>query len=170
MQLKTLALAAVAAATVSAYEYNNCTKCVYASFPSDSVCKTLPQEQLTQLTGAFGETAINATTILLAIKDPKVKSCLCNFLSTAFNPDFSGAAGSCLKGDAPTCTPADVVDGKAELDKTAPMLNCAAGGAPAPGATTTAPADAKPTSAGIKVNVPYVLSAAVIGLAALAGL
>lgn len=181
MQFKTLALAAaVAVASVSAYDNNACTACVYNSIPGDSVCKTLNATVLADVTSCFGVGTFNLPKLSgLIVQDPTVKSCICHWASTAFTP--TGSAASCTAGATPTCNSTQLADASVGISQVAPGLNCNAvapsGGSPS--ASGSAPSTATPSggtkppaggNAAVSINVPYVVSIAAIGLAALAGL
>ncbi|GJJ69345.1 hypothetical protein EMPS_01691 [Entomortierella parvispora] len=181
MQFKTLALAAVAVAatTVSAYDSNACTACVYASIPKDSVCATLNSTALNELVAVFGSTSFNLAQLSGLVQDPSIKACVCHWANTAFTP--SGSAASCTTGTPATCNSTQVGQAAAGIAPVVPGLGCSAasvsGGAVAPSgaspsATGTGSAPAATTKAGSaasSINIPYVVSIAAVGLAALAG-
>jgi len=176
MQFKTLAVAAIAAiATVSAYDQNDCTTCVYASIPKDSVCATLNTTALGQLSSVFGNGTFNLPLLSSLIQDPTVKSCVCHWASTAFTT--GGSAASCSTGAGAVCNATQLGDASQGISGVAPGLGCNAvasstGGAASPSGSapaTSSPSN-KPTGAAASINVPYVVSIAALGLAALAGL
>ncbi|KAI1311940.1 hypothetical protein EDD11_003259 [Mortierella claussenii] len=182
MQFKTLALAAVAiaaASTVQAFDNNTCTQCVFGSFQKEPACASLSKEDYTQLTDAFAtNNTVNVGGLAAAVQKPATHKCICNWASSAFKPDGTGAAGSCFvaTGATPACNATQVKDANDQMAPLVPILKCdAAGnttsGTPSTTATTTG-ATASPTkgSSGLQLNLPYVLSVAAIGLAALAGL
>ncbi|KAF9109586.1 hypothetical protein BGX27_007468 [Mortierella sp. AM989] len=173
MQIKTLAVAALAVVAVNAqFASNECTKCVYASFPADKVCAALTPAQLTTISSAFTATDVNVPALVAAVKDPAVKGCLCNWGATAFNADGTGAAGTCISGAAPTCNSTQVGEAKAGMTPLIAVLQCGpAAGSGTAKPDTTKPDAAKPDdkSAAISLNIPYVVSVAALGLAALAG-
>ncbi|KAF9200696.1 hypothetical protein BGZ49_009065, partial [Haplosporangium sp. Z 27] len=176
---KTLAVAALAAVAVNAqFDNNACTQCVYASFPSDSVCATLNTTQMSEITSAFSNNSVNPLIISSASKDPAIKSCLCHWASTAFSADGTGAAGKCITGTTPTCNSTQVEQAASQMSPFVTLLNCGAsntttGSNSTTGTTTTGstPATTSPAKAAAnQMNIPYVISIAAIGLAALAGL
>ncbi|KAK3846656.1 MAG: hypothetical protein J3R72DRAFT_433282 [Linnemannia gamsii] len=181
MQFKTLALAAVAIAVANAqtFEQNACSTCVFSSFTKDTTCASLTPAQMTSLQSGFASGKVEPLKIGAAVQDPAVKACLCHWAGTAFAADGKGPAGSCFAPltPAPPCNASQVVEATGPiklLEST--VLNCAAlgvqpTGAPGTPTTTTggSAATGKPSGA-IQLNMPYVLSAAALGLAALAGL
>ncbi|KAF9096740.1 hypothetical protein BGX23_010549 [Mortierella sp. AD031] len=186
MQFKTLALAAVAVAAVSAqtFENNACTKCVFESFPKDESCAKLTPAQLTTLTSNFANGAVNAVGLAAAAQDPSIKACVCHWAGNAFKPDGTGAAGACFANGATTCNTTQIGEATSGIAPLTVVLGCTAGGnVTAPNATTPAGGKPSSTSTGapgttttskpsdaLKLNMPYVLSVAALGLAALAGL
>lgn len=175
MQFKILALAAVAAVAVSAQAFDNnaCTACVFASFDQDTECKTLPAADMTLLKSAFTPTSVDPLKISQAIQKPAVKSCLCHWASTAFTAN--GAAAGCTSGATPTCNSTQQGQAADGIKGLLPILNCTAttsGGSASPSATgPTSPGATKgSTGSSIQLNMPYVLSVAALGLAAIAGL
>ncbi|KAG0327266.1 hypothetical protein BGZ99_008027 [Dissophora globulifera] len=167
MQFKTLAVAAAAFAAVSAqlFDNNTCTQCVFASFPKDTVCATIPAADMGELEAAFA--AQNLTLLSAALTKPTTTSCVCHWVATGFTP--TGAAASCIAGSPPTCNATQVQQASAGIAQLQPLLHCAGNST---SGTTTTPAAPTPTKSGssIQMNMPYVLSVAAIGLAALAGL
>ncbi|KAG0053049.1 hypothetical protein BGZ83_001754 [Gryganskiella cystojenkinii] len=174
MQFKTLALAAVAIVAVSAqaHEDNPCSQCVYASFPKDTVCAALPAANQTALTGVFLPTNINITLLSTLVQDPAIKNCVCHWATNGFTP--TGSAYGCGHGAAPVCNATQLTQASDGINGVTALFHCGAAVVPSgsgstPSATTTA-AGSKPTSAGVQMNIPYVVSIAAVGLAALVGL
>ncbi|KAF8929029.1 hypothetical protein EDD21DRAFT_415908 [Dissophora ornata] len=178
MQIKTLALAAVAVVAVSAqtFDNNTCTQCVYGSFSKDTSCAALNSTELAQLEAAFSNNTVNPLAIAAANQVPAIHTCICHWAQTAFTS--TGAAGSCISGTTPTCNSTQVGEAEAGISGLNQILSCAAstnttGGSTATGSATgsasTATATTKPSGASIQMKMPYVLSVAAIGLAALAG-
>ena len=187
MQFKTLALAAVAfvaVANAQEFEQNACSACVISSFAKDTSCSSLTPEQLATLTAGFSSGRPDALKISAAVQDPAIKACVCHWATTAFVPEGTGAAGPCFKGTtpAPVCNSSQIVEATTGIKLLDGVLNCAAGGSNAtnpstngtkPSTTTTGGAAGSPTAkpaGAVQLNMPYVLSVAAIGLAALAGL
>ncbi|KAF9923227.1 hypothetical protein FBU30_006693 [Linnemannia zychae] len=181
MQFKTLALAAIAVAAVNAQSFakNECSTCVFSSFSKDASCSTLTPEQTTSLNAGFEGGNINPLLISKAIQDPVIKTCVCHWTTTAFTSDAKGAAGACFAPatPAPPCNASQVVEATTGIKSLETILNCAAAPAPAPSSgvkpstTGSAPSPtAKGDSGAVQMNIPYVLSFAALGLAALAGL
>ncbi|KAF9125353.1 hypothetical protein BGW39_007460 [Mortierella sp. 14UC] len=182
MQFKTLALAAIAVAAVSAqsFEQNACSKCVIGSFTKDTSCTSLTPGQMANLTAGFSSSPVQPLKIAAAIQDPTVRACVCHWAATAFSPDGKGAAGSCFTPTtpAPACNSSQLEEahnGIKTLEATG-MLGCSgvpSSGAQPPASSTGGGAGAAPSnkpSGAIQLNMPYVLSVAALGLAALAGL
>ncbi|KAF9907946.1 hypothetical protein EC991_010386 [Linnemannia zychae] len=180
MQFKTLALAAVAVAAVSAqsFEQNACSACVTSSFTKDTGCASLTPGQMTNLTASF-TSPLQPLKIIAAIQDPTVKACVCHWAATAFTPDGKGAAGSCFTPTtpAPACNSSQLLEAtngvKTMQDSGVLVCTGAPSGGVQPSATPSGGAGAKPSdkpSSAIQLNMPYVLSVAALGLAALAGL
>ncbi|KAG0215844.1 hypothetical protein B0O80DRAFT_439551 [Mortierella sp. GBAus27b] len=179
MQFKTLAIAAAvvaAAANAQSFDSNPCTTCVFASFDQDTTCKTLPAADLTALKANFLSTSINVPGLSASVQNPAVKACVCHWATTAFTA--GGAASSCTSGATPTCNTTQVGQAADGIKGLTPILNCAAtpsagGGSSTTGGSTPAPstpaAGGKSAGSSIQVNLPYVVSAAVVGLAAFAG-
>ncbi|KAF9916364.1 hypothetical protein BX616_003950 [Lobosporangium transversale] len=183
MQFKTLAIVAVAVAAASTvqaqgFANNSCTQCVFGSFAKDTTCAKLSKEDFTELTNAFaGNNEVNVPAIIAAIQKPDTKACVCSWSTTAFKPDGTGPAGSCFTGTtpAPACNSSQVDEANGQLAPLGPILKCNASpsGSPSGGKPSStgnpAPSTTKPSS-GVQLNMPYVLSIAAVGLAALAGL
>jgi hypothetical protein len=180
MQFKTLAIAAAivaAAANAQSFDNNPCTVCVFASFDQDTSCKTLPAADLSGLKANFNPTSINVPGLSAAIQKPEVKACVCHWATTAFTA--GGAASSCTSGATPTCNTTQVGQAADGIKGLGPLLNCGAstpstgGGSSTTGGSTPAPstpaAGGKSAGSSIQINLPYVVSAAVVGLAAFAG-
>ncbi|KAF9540557.1 hypothetical protein EC957_003995 [Mortierella hygrophila] len=187
MQFKTLALAAVAfvaVANAQSFELNACSACVTTSFANDTSCSSLTPEQSALLASGFASGNPDVVKISAAVQDPSIKTCVCHWATTAFAEDGSGAAGHCFfpTTPAPPCNSSQIVEATTGIKMLSGVLSCAAGGANAttPSANGTTPttvpsggasvsATPKPAAA-VQLNMPYVLSVAAIGLAALAGL
>ncbi|KAG0278550.1 hypothetical protein BGZ95_003732 [Linnemannia exigua] len=179
MQFKTLALAAVAVAVVNAqaFEQNECSKCVFGSFSKDATCATLTPAQMTTLQAGFASGKVEPLKIGAAVQDPAIKACLCHWAGSAFTTDGKGAAGSCFTPltPAPACNSSQIGEATNGIKPLEPILNCAAlvkPSTPAGATTTTTAGGPAPTgkSGAVQLNMPYVLSVAALGLAALAGL
>jgi len=173
MQIKSLVIASVAVAAVSAqFANNSCTQCVFGSFKTDTVCSTLTPEQYTNLTQIFANNTVNVGVMSTLIKTPAYRNCLCHWSQTAFAADGSGAAASCITGAAPTCDAAQIAEASGQLTLIKPALNCSAASPSAisPPTSTSSPSPSgtgKPSAANI--NLPYALTVAAFGLVALAG-
>lgn len=184
MQFKTLALAAVAfvaVANAQAFEQNACSACVTSSFSKDTSCSTLTPDQSAKLTAGFSSGTPDILKLSAAVQDPAIKTCVCHWASTAFEPKGTGAAGSCIVGTtpAPPCNASQIVEATTKIKMLDTALGCAAapsgGNVTTPSTSTTGGAGGSPTAtpkpaAAVQLNMPYVLSVAAIGLAALAGL
>ncbi|KAK3810619.1 MAG: hypothetical protein JOS17DRAFT_796330 [Linnemannia elongata] len=186
MQFKTLALAAVAfvaAANAQSFELNACSACVMGSFSKDSSCTTLTPAQNATLLAGFSSGTPDPLKISAAVQDPAIKACVCHWATTAFDPKGAGAAGACFMPatPAPPCDASQIGEATGGIKLLDGILNCAA----APGGNVTSPSAKPPTTttaggaagsstpkpaAAVQLNMPYVLSVAAIGLAALAGL
>ncbi|KAG0263250.1 hypothetical protein BG011_009085 [Mortierella polycephala] len=169
MQFKTLTLAAaIAVASVSAqFAQDPCADCVYASFGNDTLCASLPPKDMEALTLAFQPGSVDAKIIVAEMKKPATKDCLCSWSKDTFSA--TGAARDCVKTEAPVCDAKQLADGQLQLDSMKGLLTCGAtpsGSAPSPTGSET------PESAAgsLSISMPYVLSVAALGLAALAGL
>ncbi|KAF9217836.1 hypothetical protein BGZ59_009809 [Podila verticillata] len=173
MQIKSLFIASVAVAAVSAQSFanNSCTQCVFGSFKTDSVCSTLTPEQYTNLTQVFANNSVSIPVLGTLIKTPAYKNCLCHWSQTAFAADGSGAAASCIGGAAAVCNASQIAEAAGQLTLMKPALNCAASVNPSgasPSATTATPSPTGGKSAA-NINMPYALTIAAFGLVALAG-
>ncbi|KAG0354434.1 hypothetical protein BGZ54_001640 [Gamsiella multidivaricata] len=179
MQFKTLALAAVAVASVNALSFDNntCTQCVFGSFDKDPSCSTLSAADLKELTDNFNPANLNVTGIAAAIQKPATRACVCHWSTTAFTA--TGAASSCTSGATPVCNSTQIGEATAGISGLTPILHCDASSTPtasaSASASASAPAGSTPTTtksmaSSIQMNMPYVLSVAALGLAALAGL
>ncbi|KAF9426975.1 hypothetical protein BGZ94_005699 [Podila epigama] len=184
MQFKTLAIATMAVAAVSAQSFadNDCSKCVLSSFPKDKACATLPAADIASINSVFANNTANVPLLGQLVKNPAIKGCVCNWAATVFTP--TGAAAECLAGGATAvCQKADIDAATAQITPIVPLLQCGTAvapptGSPAPPTPTTGagdkgtdkpadkPADGK--SAG-SANAPYFLTVAALGLVALAG-
>ncbi|KAF9369791.1 hypothetical protein BGX21_005802, partial [Mortierella sp. AD011] len=114
--------------------------------------------------------------IATASKDSAIKSCLCHWASTAFSADGTGAAGSCITGTTSTCNSTQITQATDGMAPLVSLLKCASANSTTgsnstgSGSTGSGSTPATGTSGSFQVNVPYVLSVAAVGLAALAGL
>ncbi|KAG0292145.1 hypothetical protein BGZ98_002710, partial [Dissophora globulifera] len=119
------------------------------------------------LEAAFGTQ--NITALSAALAKPTITSCVCNWVATGFTP--TGAAASCIAGAAPTCNSTQLQQASAGIASLQPLLHCADNSTSGTG-TTSKPAAPSPTKSGasLQMNMPYVLSVAAVGLAALVGL
>ncbi|KAG0294654.1 hypothetical protein BGZ96_000767 [Linnemannia gamsii] len=190
MQFKTLALAAVAfVATVNAqgFELNACSTCVFGSFKKDTSCTSLSANTTDALLASFSTGIPDVLKLSALVQDPATRTCVCHWASTAFEPKGTGAAGSCFTGTtpAPVCNTTQVGEASAGIAQLTGALGCSAaggnatnpsgtpsGGSPKPSTSATGGAGSptpKPAGA-VQLNMPYVLSVAAIGLAAIAGL
>ncbi|KAG9063895.1 hypothetical protein KI688_004009 [Linnemannia hyalina] len=190
MQFKTLALAAVALVAVAnaqSFELNACSACVTTSFANDTSCSSLTPEQSALLASGFASGNPDVVKISAAVQDPSIKACVCHWATTAFAENGSGAAGHCFfpTTPAPACNSSQIVEATTGIKMLGSVLSCAAGGANATTPTNGAANGTTPTTvpsggasgsstpkpaAAVQLNMPYVLSVAAIGLAALAGL
>ncbi|KAF9140158.1 hypothetical protein BGX30_006965 [Mortierella sp. GBA39] len=188
MQFKTLALAAVAfvaVANAQSFELNACSACVTTSFANDTSCSTLTPAQSALLASGFASGNPDVLKISAAVQDPVIKTCVCHWATTAFAENGSGAAGHCFVGTtpAPVCNSSQILEATTGIKLLNGVLNCSGAGANAttPSANGTTPSTAPSGAAGtpspsakpagaVQLNMPYVLSVAAIGLAALAGL
>ncbi|KAF9148416.1 hypothetical protein BG015_009849 [Linnemannia schmuckeri] len=187
MQFKILALAAVALVAVTnaqSFEQNACSACVTGSFAKDTSCTSLTPAQSAQLSAGFANGTPDPLKISAAVQDPAIKACVCHWSTTAFDPKGTGAAGACFVGatPAPPCNASQIGEATAGIKLLEGILNCGAAGGNVtnptttgakPPATTTGGSAGSPTpkpAAAVQLNMPYVLSVAAIGLAALAGL
>ncbi|KAF9392146.1 hypothetical protein CPB97_003791 [Podila verticillata] len=174
MQIKSLVIASVAVAAVSAQFANNeCTQCVFGSFKTDSTCSTLTPEQYTNLTQVFANNTVNVPVLSTLIKTPAYQNCLCHWSQTAFAADGSGAAASCIGGAAPVCNSSQIAEATGQLTLMKPALHCDTavkpnGTSPSPTTSTTSPTPSGNKSAA-NINMPYALTIAAFGLVALAG-
>ncbi|KAG0335519.1 hypothetical protein BG004_008421 [Podila humilis] len=176
MQIKTLVIASLAAAAVSAQDFakNACTDCVYASFGKDTQCATLPPSEAASLQSVFANQTVNATLLIQLVKIPAVRTCVCHWSTTAFSAD--GAAGSCMSGAAPVCNASQIGEAKAgiaPLEST--ILKCGStpsgtDGTKPSGTGAPAPSGTGADSAASSINIPYAMTVAAFGLVALAGL
>ncbi|KAF8947663.1 hypothetical protein BGZ47_008296 [Haplosporangium gracile] len=190
MQFKTLALAAVALVAVTnaqSFEQNACSECVTGSFAKDTSCSSLTPDQSAKLTAGFSSGTPDPLKISAAIQDPVIKTCVCHWSTTAFEPKGTGAAGACFVGTtpAPPCNSSQIDEAANGIKLLQGVLNCGAAGGNVTNPTTTGTkpptttttttggtagsATPKPAAA-VQLNMPYVLSVAAIGLAAIAGL
>ncbi|KAG0048587.1 hypothetical protein BGZ90_007587, partial [Linnemannia elongata] len=138
------------------------------SFSKDTSCSTLTPDQSAKLTAGFSSGNPDILKLSAAVQDPAIKACVCHWASTAFEPKGTGAAGSCI-----------IVEATTKIKMLDTTLGCAAvpsgGNVTTPSTSTTGGAGGSPTAtpkpaAAVQLNMPYVLSVAAIGLAALAGL
>ncbi|KAF9337741.1 hypothetical protein BG006_003100 [Podila minutissima] len=168
MQIKSLVIASVAVAAVSAQQFanNSCTQCVFASFPKDTECAKLTPEQSKNLTNIFANNTPNVPLLNVLVKEAPYQSCLCHWSQEGWKP--TGAVGGCISGAAPVCTAADVKEAQDRIAPLAPLLKC---GVAKPNGTTSTPPPAATTnkSAATNINLPYALTVAAFGLVALAG-
>ncbi|KAF9304170.1 hypothetical protein BGZ74_002205 [Mortierella antarctica] len=169
MQIKSLVIASVAVAAVSAQQFanNTCTQCVFASFPKDPECAKLTPEQSKNLINVFAvNNTPNITLLNILVKEAPYQNCLCHWSQEGWKP--TGAVGGCISGAAPVCNASDVKQAQDGIAPLTPMLKC---GAAKPNGTTSAPAPAATTnkSAATNINLPYALTVAAFGLVALAG-
>ncbi|KAG0034341.1 hypothetical protein BGZ81_005223 [Podila clonocystis] len=174
MQIKSLVIASVAVAAVSAQQFanNTCTQCVFASFPKDSECAKLSADQAKTLTGIFANNSVNVGLLNQLVKEPVYQSCLCHWSVEGWAA--GGAVSSCISGAAAVCNAADIKAAEDGIKPLAPILKCSAlkpnGTSPSATGTGTAPAPStsnKPSAANI--NIPYALTVAAFGLVALVG-
>ncbi|KAF9346279.1 hypothetical protein BGX34_004067 [Mortierella sp. NVP85] len=184
MQFKTLAVVAIAAAAVSAqtFENNPCSQCVLSSFKEDSTCKTLSADDMNKLSLGITPTKVEPALLAAAIQKPEVRACVCHWATTAFTT--GGAASTCISGAAPTCNSTQQDQAAAGIKGLGPLLNCNAnggGGATPSGGSGATPSGGAGGSAspspsapaggksGASSNIPNVILAAVVGLAAFVG-
>ncbi|KAG0200159.1 hypothetical protein BGX28_006690 [Mortierella sp. GBA30] len=192
MQFKTLALATVALVAVNAqlppggFPKDACSDCTIASFNKDAKCAALPPADLDALKGAVFK--LNATTntynpdvpaLAALFAKPDTKACICDWASTAFGAN--GPASSCVSGTPPTCDSSQLKlattgisaltgglcpAGSGSSPSGAPSGSTPSGSAAPPAGTSTTPK----AGAANTMNMPYVLTFAAVGLAALVGL
>ncbi|KAF9560173.1 hypothetical protein EC968_006281 [Mortierella alpina] len=183
MQFKTLALAAVALVAVNAqlpnggFDNDACTTCTIASFSKDASCAALPPADLEALKGTIFK--LNPSTnkfvpdvigLSAQIQKPDTKKCVCSWAAAPFTA--SGPAGSCITGTPATCNATQLEMASQGISFLSGSLckNAVAPGGPsgtgAPAPTTSSP----PKSGATSLNIPYVFTLAVLGLAAAVGL
>ncbi|KAK3808624.1 MAG: hypothetical protein J3Q66DRAFT_355248 [Benniella sp.] len=173
MQFKTLAVVAIAAAAVSAqtFENNACSQCVLGSFKEDTSCKSLSAEDMGKISASLQPTKVDPLLLSAAVQKPEVRACVCHWATTAFTT--GGAAGSCISGATPTCNATQQTQAHDGIKGLGPFLGCGngtatpSGGAGSPSPSPSAPAGGGKSSA--SSNIPNVILAAVVGLAAFAG-
>lgn len=115
----------IALATLSSAQNNStiCTDCVFASIRKDPSCINLDTEIQAQLKLAFGNNnTINEQALSDAIKNPRIKTCVCHWTATAFMQ--GGAAGSCLTEAPVLCSAASASLIQAGISLVAPILKC----------------------------------------------
>lgn len=175
-----VAVALVASADAQSFTKDSCSECTLASVPKEPKCASLSEEKKGTLMSSFANSAVNVTALAMAVMDPEIHACVCNWGTNTFNT--TGAASSCAakQGDAdPACSEEQVQIATAKMAPMSQMLKCptstnttagAPGGAGAPG-TPGAPTSTKPSSgSSLTFNAPYVALAVAFGLAAFAGL
>ncbi|KAF9314441.1 hypothetical protein BG003_004166 [Podila horticola] len=173
MQIKSLIIASVAVAAVSAQQFanNTCTQCVFASFAKDSECAKLTPEQAKNLNNVFAvNNTPNVTLLNILVKEAPYQNCLCHWSQEGWTP--TGAVGGCISGAAPVCSAADIKQAQDGIAPMTPLLRCNTlkpnGTSPSATSTSATPSTTnKPSAANI--NVPYALTVAAFGLVALAG-
>ncbi|KAF9306746.1 hypothetical protein BGZ74_003923 [Mortierella antarctica] len=131
-------------ATLASAQQNSsttCTDCVFASINKDPSCTSLDTEIQAQLKLAFGGNTINEQALSAAIKNPRIKTCVCHWTATALMQ--GGAASSCLTGAPALCSASSVSLIQAGISLVAPIIKCnattltASGGGVAPTPTST---------------------------------
>ncbi|KAG0099653.1 hypothetical protein BGZ93_006638 [Podila epicladia] len=171
MQIKSLVIASVAVAAVSAQQFanNTCTQCVFASFPKDTECAKLTPEQSKTLIGVFANNTVNVGLLNTLVKEAPYQNCLCHWSQEGWKP--TGAVGECISGATPVCNAADIKQAQDGIAPLTPILKCGAAKPNSTNPSTSAPASS-PTntkSAATNINLPYALTVAAFGLVALAG-
>ncbi|KAF9576331.1 hypothetical protein EC968_009305 [Mortierella alpina] len=180
-----VALAVAMAASINAQSFtkNACSECTFTSVPKEPKCASLTPEKTSTLMGAFANSAVNVTALAVAVMDPEIHACVCNWGTNTFSA--TGAASFCAtkqgSESAPACSEEQVQEATIKMQPLATMLQCPSanstnttagppGGAGAPG-TPGAPTSTKPSVASsLTFNVPYVAMTVAFGLAAFAGL
>ncbi|KAG0030016.1 hypothetical protein BGZ82_007610 [Podila clonocystis] len=113
-----------ALATLASAQNNSttCSDCVFASINKDPTCTSLDTQIQAQLKLAFGGSTINEQALSAAIKNPRIKTCVCHWTATALMQ--GGAASSCLTGATALCSASSVSLIQAGISLVAPMINC----------------------------------------------
>ncbi|KAK3811983.1 MAG: hypothetical protein J3Q66DRAFT_349055 [Benniella sp.] len=194
-----IALAVVAAA-VSAQTVtpDACSTCAKASVVNEPTCKSLPPATQQEILAIFATEQPDLVKLAEVSQDVAIKTCLCRWATGTFEP--TGAAASCTVAQGATpaaCSAAQIKEGEAKIAPLTVFVQCAslppatpAPGAPAPGAgapgggngtssvtSPSAPAATTPAAGGstaaasmMTVSKAGVALAAVVGMAAMAGL
>ncbi|KAF9377963.1 hypothetical protein CPB97_009829 [Podila verticillata] len=145
-------MAMIALATLSSAQNNSttCTDCVFSSIRKDPSCINLDTEIQAQLKLAFGNNnTINEKALSAAIKNPRIKTCVCHWTTTVFMQ--GGAASSCITGVPVLCSASSVSLIQAGISLVAPILQCdnatttdaSGGGGVSPTPTSGVPGKAK---------------------------
>ena len=176
MQFKTLAVVAIAAAAVSAqtFENNPCSQCVLSSFKEDTSCKSLSAEDMGKISAALQPTKVDPLLLAAAVQKPEIRACVCHWATTGFVA--GGAASSCTAGATAVCNATQQGEAADGIKRLTPILGCngtpsgstpqPSGGAGSPSPSPSAPAGGKSSASS---NIPNVILAAVVGLAAFVG-
>ncbi|KAF9327467.1 hypothetical protein BG006_009231, partial [Podila minutissima] len=126
MQFKFISVLAMAVlATLASAQHNNsttCAECVFASINKDPSCTSLDTEIQAQLKLAFGGNTFNEQALSAAIKNPRIKTCVCHWTATALIQ--GGAASSCITGAPPLCSASSVSLIQAGISLVAPIIKC----------------------------------------------
>ncbi|KAF9957642.1 hypothetical protein BGZ70_009443 [Mortierella alpina] len=178
-----VAVAMAASADAQAFTPDTCSACTFTSVPKEPKCASLTPEKTGTLMNAFANSAVNVTALAIAVMDPEIHACVCNWGTNTFNT--TGAASFCATKQgseiAPACSEEQILIATTKMAPLAKMLQCPSasstnttagppGGAGAPG-TPGAPTSTKPSAASsLTFNVPYVAMTVAFGLAAFAGL
>lgn len=180
MQFKTvlLTLAAMTMAVsinAQAIENNSCSQCTFGSIAKEPKCAALEPKDASQLQAVFANNNANITLLAKAVETPAIKDCICGWATDTFSA--TGAAASCVtaQGSAPPdCSAEQVADAARRMSPVATMIQCDAAAPPAADGSSSGGNEGTETSTNagslLSANLPYAVSMAVFGLAALAGL
>ncbi|KAG0347763.1 hypothetical protein BG004_007019 [Podila humilis] len=139
--------------------------CVYSSIGKDPACLNLSTEIQEQLRLAFGGNNINQEALAAAIKNPRIKTCVCHWSDSAFTPQ--GSASTCATGTNPFCSASAISLVQAGIALVEPILKCNATAATSstgektttPTSTSSLQPSTKPNGATINWAQPEALSA-----------
>ncbi|KAG0334275.1 hypothetical protein BG000_008475 [Podila horticola] len=115
-------MAALATLAMAQNNSTTCSDCVFASINKDPSCTNLDAEIQAQLKLTFSGNTINEQALSAAIKNPRIKTCVCHWIATALFQ--GGAASSCLTGATSLCSASSVSLIQAGFSLVAPIIMC----------------------------------------------
>ncbi|KAG0085119.1 hypothetical protein BGZ93_004768 [Podila epicladia] len=168
-----MAMAMTLLVTLASAQNNSttCSDCVFDSINKDPSCTNLDTEIQAQLKLTFGGNTINEQALSAAIKNPRIKTCVCHWTATALVQ--GGAASSCVSGATSLCSASSVSLIQTGISLVAPMIKCnattstASGGGLAPTPIAAGAQPGKTSGAGhITGNVLSAVTAFAVGFLA----